>query len=447
MSRSKRVLRSALTVMGLIVPVSALAGCGAASRPAADHAVRAATICRPGQGGLVVARPLRGDQLAAGPVLVDHQAVWAESLHRIRIRSVDLRGCTKTLFTSAVKSRSWDQVESFAGGDGRVAMVETMTPCSAARPNPLTCNATGDGPSPLRVVLLSGPPGHIRPIETRQHLDNRRCVWVPEAVAIVNAGLVVQEVNAGACQPFTTRLVLRNTAGRLVRVLARGATIIHEVAAGRWVMYTTYTNEDSADQTLHAVNVKTGQSVLRLHPDKTHAIAAYAIDARGRFAFITGAPESKICGRHEDPAPLREGQIGHAGLRLIDNCALSFLPDISIAISGDRIAYGRRIPGCRDQQQLVVKGSASTASVVDDLSYSKAAPLRFDGRVIATARGHAPGNGPGTAILLQSVRSALSTSISTLTGGSCVSAGLHATDPANPWLTPADPAKDRAASR
>jgi hypothetical protein len=402
--------RSLLTAVGLIAAVWVLAGCGTASRSTVGGASRAAKVCHAARGGVVVARPLGGDQLAAGPVLVGHAAVWAESLHRMRIRSVDARGCVRTIFLTSTRPRPpkgqwwWYDVTGLAGGEGRVALVESMAPCRAARPSVERCEPGSDVPPPARVTLLSGPPGHIRPVETVQHLDRHRCAWVPQAVAVVDAGLVVQEAPAGACAQWTIRLVLRSFSGRLVRVLARGARIQYEVAAGSWVMYTTYSNSDSSDEALHVINVTTGRTVLRVHRGHQHAIVAYAIDRSGRFALTTAGPDVSVCGRREDVSPLRVGQIGHAGLRLIDEHSLGYIPDVSVAISGDRVAYGRRTGRCLDRRQLVIRAPGSAPTVIAHMDYSDAEPLRFDGRVVATARGRASGSAAGGAIVLRAVR-------------------------------------------
>jgi hypothetical protein len=404
-----------LSALGLIAAVGALAGCATAARSPAGARPTVAKVCHAPDDGVVVARPLAGDALVAGPVLVGHHAVWAESGSRVRMRSVDLHGCARNIYVAPSEPRppksqgkSWlYSVDSLVGSDGRVAMVESVLPCWAPRASVARCELGPDGVPPARIALLSGRPGHIRAVESLSHPDQRPCVWTPDAAAIADQGLVVQETQEGrgrgSCPQFARRVVLRSFAGRLVRVLARGPNIQYLVAAGRWAMYSTYSNSDSTDVTLHAVNVTTGRTVLRLHRGGRHGIVAYAIDRSGRFALITEAGQTTVCGTSHETSPLSLGRIGQTGLRVIDTHPLGNIPDIAVAISGDRVAFGQQTGPCLDHRRLVVQAPGSSATVIAHMSYSFAAPLRFDGRVIATARGRASGPDIGAAIVLRSV--------------------------------------------
>ena len=93
-----RLVRRALWLVGVVgVLICALGGyVSVADRGSPGSSWRHAL------GGVVQAHTLRGDQLRAGPVLVDHRAVWVETGRRLLVRSLDAQGRTRTIFSTSV---------------------------------------------------------------------------------------------------------------------------------------------------------------------------------------------------------------------------------------------------------------------------------------------------------------------------------------------------------
>jgi hypothetical protein len=144
-----RVTRLAvfLAGLGLVVAAGALGGCGSAasdSRPALRLAV---------DGGLVQAHTLPNDRLLAGPVLVDHRAVWVEAGRRLFVRSLDASGRTRTIFSTsktpgAPKGIVWPfWVANIAVGGGRVAFEDGVIPCASAPRDLPGCAPSTMGPA------------------------------------------------------------------------------------------------------------------------------------------------------------------------------------------------------------------------------------------------------------------------------------------------------------
>lgn len=224
--RATRLVRWS-TRLGLLVVACALGGC--ASTAASDSPASSRLEL---DGGVVESHTLPGDQLLAGPVLLDHRAVWVEAGRRLLVRSLDAHGRTRTVFSTskapgAPKGTIWPYwVRSIAAGDGRLAFVEAVIQCGSAPPHLPRCAPNTAGAPVDSVTLFAGKPGAIRPVESFV-LPSRHCYRRPEprAVAITDAGLVDYEIAADPCIRGVSRLVLRSFSGRLVRVLARGLPV------------------------------------------------------------------------------------------------------------------------------------------------------------------------------------------------------------------------------
>lgn len=373
--------------LGLVVAASALAGCAGA----AALVSRGASRLEVGRG-VVQAHTLPGDQLLAGPVLVDHRAVWVEGGRRLLVRSLDASGRTRTvLATSATPGAPtgtpWPfSVKSIAAGDGLVAFVESVIPCASAPPGTLRCAPTTVGPSVDSVTLFAGPVGGpIRPVESLVPPGPRKaCQAQPEpyAVAIADVGLVDYEVSAWPCADAVSRLVLRSFSGQLVRVLARGLPVTAPfVAAGDWTALIRESDLGSKPDQLQIVRVSTGQTVLRLRPPCLARIGAVALDSSGRFALITDNHRSGSC--HRADGFLRVGQIGNSRVRTLVTDVNEALPTTSIAIAGGRVAYGQRATGRSPTgTQVVIAAPGAAPTPIPDMTFG---PLAFDGRTVATA--------------------------------------------------------------
>lgn len=233
---------------------------------AAMHGSRGSSR-RESDARLAQAHTLPGDQLLAGPVLVDHRAVWVEAGHRLLVRSLDVHGRTRTIFSTsatpgAPKGRIWPfYVASIAAGDGRVAFIEEIAACGSAPPRTLRCTPSSYGPPTDSVTLFAGRPGAIRPVESLVQPERHSCSQEPAAVAVAASGLVVEEEPAFPCPQGVPRLVLRTFADRLLSVLARAWANTDgppPVAAGPWAAFITDPTVVGEPAQLQIIRVTTG---------------------------------------------------------------------------------------------------------------------------------------------------------------------------------------------
>lgn len=282
-----RVVRLArfLAGLGVVVAAGALGGCGSAasdSRPALRLAV---------DGGLVQAHTLPNDRLLAGPVLVDHRAVWVEAGRRLLVRSLDASGRTRTIFSTsktpgAAKGVVWPfWVANIAAGGGRVVFEEGVIPCASAPLGLSRCAPSTMGPPADSLTVFAGRPGAIRPVLTLMH-PGRRCrrgQAEPGAVAVAGVGLVDYETSVYFCRPGFSRLVLRGFSGRLVRVLARELPVETNdfVAAGGLLVFARSYEETKIADELKIVRLGTGGTVLRLRGRCMREIDAVALERSG----------------------------------------------------------------------------------------------------------------------------------------------------------------------
>lgn len=353
-------------------------------------------------GRVVRAHTLAGDQLLAGPVLLDHRAVWAEAgIHRLLIRSLDADGQARTIFSSSSalgtpKGAQWPfSVSSIAAGDGRVAFIEQAMPCASSPPgNPRCAPTLGPMTLPDSVRLFAGRPGAVRPVETAV---GPHCRKTPEplAVAVASAGLVVDE-GPNLCPRRAVRVVLRSFTGRLLRVLAQGANIGPPLAAaGNWAAFMRGLNR------LQIVRVATGRTVLRL---RQSFISDIALDHSGAFALLTNGPAEPCQSSHRRVlsfARLSVGRVGRPGLRVAAERADWGLSATStaIAIAGGHVAFVRPTGHCLAVAQPAIGERGRIPRPLRGLQFRSTVrlngrliadgvdnhPLAFDGRFVATA--------------------------------------------------------------
>jgi hypothetical protein len=388
MFEAVRVARH-LVGLGLVVAGCVLGGCGGVAAPGSPGS------SQPGvHRGVAQAHTLPGDRLLAGPVLVDHRAVWVEGGQRLLVRSLDAHGRTRTLFSTsatpgAPKGTPWPfLVKSIAAGDGRVAFEELVTPCASAPPRTLRCAPTSADQPVYSVTVFAGRPNAIRPVESLVTPPPREaCQGRPEpyAVAVADAGLVDYEVSFFPCNRAVSRLVLRSYSGRLVRVLARGLPITTPfVAAGDWAALIKSSSVGSKPDQLQIVRISTGQTALRLRRRCLLRIDAVALDRSGRFAVITYGRRSSFCQREQ--GFLRVGQIGHGPLRILARGTPEALPTTSIAIAGGIVAYARPTGRSLTGTQVVIAAPGAAPTLIPGIKFGS--PLAFDGRMVATAHNH-----------------------------------------------------------
>jgi len=369
-----------------VVLACTLGGCGGTSASDSQTAARLVV-----DGGVVQAHTLPGDQLLAGPELLDHRAVWVEAGHRLLVRSLDAHGRTRTIFSTsttpgAPKGTIWPYwVRSIAAGDGRVAFVEAVTQCGSAPPHLPRCLPSGAGAPVDSVTLFAGRPGAIRPVESLV-LPSRHCrrESEPRAVAITDAGIVDYEIAANPCTQGVSRLVLRSFSGRLLRVLASKLPVETKdfAAAGDWAAYVR-SSETSEPSQLNIVRLRTGQNMLRLRRRCLRSIEAMSLDRSGRFALATsGGRNSSACPQQRG-STVMVGQVGHNHLRTLATHVLVGLPTTSIAMSDGDVAYGRSAGHSHAGKQVVIATPGAAPATIPGMKYG---PLAFDGHVVATAR-------------------------------------------------------------
>ena len=364
-----RLVRWALWLVAVVgVLTCALGGYASVADPSLSS-------WRHGHGGVVQAHTLPGDQLKAGPVLVDHRAVWVEAGRRLLVRSLDGQGRTRTIFSTsaasaapgAPKGTPWPfSVQSIAAGDGRVAFVEEVVPCGSAPPSarrsgrgPCAPSPTGYGPPADSLTVFEGRPGAVRRVET--DVFRHRCGRpLPGALGVADSGLVVSErpcPRHGPPRARRARLVLRTFSGRLVRILAPPLpNTTSFVAAGDWVALIKQPQAYGQPFQLQIIRVSTGQTVLTQTypgPPSTQGLDAVALDPSGRYAVMTDSGEPPPCKHHNGFDVLSEGQIGHAGTQVLTSKALATVASLGgigsledFAIAGDRVAYAQPTDRC-----------------------------------------------------------------------------------------------------
>jgi hypothetical protein len=371
--------------LGLVAVACALGGCAgvAASAPPGREVA----------GPVVQAHTLPGDRLLAGPVLLEHRAVWVEAGHRLLVRSLDAHGRTRTLFSTsktpgAPKGALWPfSVRSIAAGDGRVAFIESVVPCASAPPH-TQCSAAGTESGPTySVTLFAGPPGAIRPVESLVP-PSPDCHGPPEpaAVAVASDRLVVYELSypAPGCRSLT-RLALRSFSGRLLRVLGNKVAAVSQfLAAGDWAALYKPAQVVGKQDELQIIRVSNGQIVRRLRPrPPSEEIKAFALDSSGTFAFMTD-PRRGPCGLRLDSDVLSVGQIGQPGLQVLTREALGEeLTTTVLSLAGGQAAYAQPTGSCAPASQIVVASPGEPPTPIPGLE--PGTPLVFDGSVIATA--------------------------------------------------------------
>lgn len=344
-------------------------------------------------GGIVRAHTLPGDRLLAGPVLLDNRAVWIEAHQRLLVRSLDVQGHTSTLFSTsaapgAAKGTVWPYyVQSIAAGDGRIAFVESVIPCSAP-PHTRRCfQSTGEGQPADSVTLFAGRPGDIRPVEALLH-PSRHChgTPAPTSVAIADAGLLDDE-SSPLCHAGVPRLVLRSFSGRLVRVLARGLPETKQfVAAGDW-MALVRPSETGAPDELRIVRLSTGRTGLRLRERCLQTIHDLALDRLGRFALLSAGPHTGSC-QQQGGNTLRIGQIGQSRLRILARAVEPNQGYAPLAIAGEHVAYGRLTGRSPTDMQVLVAAPGTAPTPIPGMKFdgflALSADVAFNGRLLTS---------------------------------------------------------------
>jgi hypothetical protein len=341
----------------------------------------------------VQAHTLPGDRLMAGPVLLDHRAVWVEAGQRLLVRSLDAHGHTRTLFSTsttpgAPKGTRWPFfVDSIAAGDGRLAFIESVIRCASAPPRTRNCSSGTENPPTDSVTLFAGPPGAIRPVESLVP-PRPNCQGPPEpsAVSVASSGLVVYEMSAypaSGCRSLS-RLALRSFSGRLLRVLANGVPSPPPyLAAGDWVALLKSALVVGKQDELQIIRVSNGQVVRRLHPrPPAEQIEDFALDRSGTFALMT-EPRRAPCGLRLGSYALSIGQIGQPGLQTLTKEALGEEPPTTaFALAGGQAAYAQPTGSCAPASQIVVASPGAPPTSIPGLEPGTL--LVFDGSVLAT---------------------------------------------------------------
>lgn len=336
------------------------------------------------------AHTLPGNQLLAGPVLLDHRAVWAEGGRRLLIRSLDVHGRTRTLFSTskargAPKGAVWPfWVWSIAAGDGRIAFVEGVIPCASAPPRGSRCSPRTAAVPADSITVFAGRPGAIRPITTLMH-PGRHCEQgqaEPGEVAITDAGIVDYETSVFSCRPGFSRLALRSFSGRLKRVLARKLPVVTDFAAAGNAAALIRKPHVKAPDELKIVRLDTGQTLLHLRRRCVPGIDAVALDSSGRFALTTSTGNNTSSCPHRAGNTVKIGRVGDAHLQAVAKDAFVGIPTTSIAAADGYVAYWHQTGASRTDAQLMLTAPGSTPTPLRRMKFG---PLAFDGRVVATA--------------------------------------------------------------
>lgn len=339
-------------------------------------------------GSVVQAHTLPDDRLLAGPVLLHHRAVWVEGGRRLFVRSLDAHGRTRTIFSTsktpgAPKSAVWPfSVRGIAAGDGRVAFVESVTPCASAPPRlPRCLSAPGEEVWPYSVTLFAGRPGAIRPVESFMH---PACNWrqEPQEVEIAHAGLLVMEwADPCTAQGPVSRLSLRSFSGSLTRVLARGDKAKMPLVAGGLALILSKYGQPGP---VKIIRLRTGKTLVRL-PRRCwlRFTDGAALDSSGEFALMNDSygPRQRSCQPPRGNV-LRVGHAGDSHMRLLATHVDEATQTTSMAIAGGYVAYARQAGRSPSHTQVVVAAPGSTPTPIGGM---KPGPLAFDGHVVATA--------------------------------------------------------------
>lgn len=379
-----------LAALGLVAVACALGGWAISLAPGSSVSARLVV-----DGGIVRAHTLPGDRLLAGPVLLDNRAVWIEAHQQLLVRSLDVHGHTSTLFSTsatpgAPKGTVWPfYVQSIAAGDGRIAFVESVIPCSAP-PHTRRCfQSTGEGRPADSVTLFAGRPGDIRPVESLVH-PGRQCHRppAPTSVAISDAGLVDDE-SSPLCHPGVARLVLRSFSGQLVRVLGRGLRETKRfVAAGDWVALIRSSDTHAPDE-LRILRLSAGLTALRLREGCLQTIRELALNRSGRFALLSAGPHARSC-QQQHGNTLSIGQIEHNRLRILARATLGPNQEYApLAIAGQRVAYGRLTGRSHTEMGVMVAAPGAAPIPIPGMKFdgflALGAQVAFSGRMLASA--------------------------------------------------------------
>jgi hypothetical protein len=110
-----------------------------------------------------------------------------------------------------------------------------------------------------------------------------------------------------------------------------------------------------------------------------------ALEGSGRFALVSAAgSDSSSCAQPRVNA-LRVGQIGHPGLRTIARDVQARIPAASIAMADGYVAYARQTGPARTDTQVMIAAPGMTPTPIPGMKPGPAAPVAFDGHVVATA--------------------------------------------------------------
>jgi hypothetical protein len=238
------------------------------------------------------------------------------------------------------------------------------------------------------VTLFAGRSDAIKPVESFVHPRAGICGRPqPLEVGVADAGLVVYEGSVVPCTGGVSRLVLRTFSGGLVRVLAQGLPVVTPfVAAGSWAAFITHPSVLGEPDQLQIIRVTTGQVVLKL---SQQGLDEVAVDSSGRFALMTYPGVPAQCEPRGGFDELSAGEIGHPGMQVVASRVLGLEEGMSIdvAIAGDRVAYGQPTGPCLTSKQVVIGTPGAVPTPIPGLKLN--VPLAFDGRMVATAQGHA----------------------------------------------------------
>jgi hypothetical protein len=395
--------------MRWLVVTLAIAAVGAAislvgqSTASVPRAPRVGARSASGSAEVVQAQLLPGDQLLAGPVLLDDRfAVWAEAgRHRLLLRSLDLSGRTRTIFSTrqargVPESAQWPfDVATLAAGAGRLAFVEHVMPCWSSPPRNPRCAAYPAPPEPWdSTTLFAGRPGKIRALASIGRCGAR---LEPAQAAVSSAGVAVVEERDICPGRADARIVLRSFSGGLIRVLTPRSThcvdcIATLRAAGPWVAFVREATNYGHPDRLTVVRARTGATAAKV---SRTTIGDVEVDPSGDFALLTTGPQQR-CQVHRGPdlGRLMVGAVGHDGLRTLSGPVdwnLSASTPGS-AIANGQVAFFRPEGSCQRATEVMI-ASGGVATPVPGVGPARAvngvapAPLAFDGHLLATRHG------------------------------------------------------------
>ena len=381
-------------VLGLGCATALISASSAAHAGArAGSAIRAVRSPAGSEPRVVRARALPGDELLAGPVLLGHEAYWVEAgPHRLRVRALDLRGHAHTVFSTtralgAPKNAPWPfSVASLGAGDGRLAFVVRVMPCSSSPAGNPRCPVVPRPAMPWdSSTVFAGPPGAIRPVVSVDHRCGRPLE--PWSAAISGAGLIVDEEH-DICPgpPVRGQLVLLGSkGGHPIRTLAREPSrctgcIASVSATGRWVGFIT----SGRGYAVRILRVATGRTVFSLR--RSSPIGDLALDPSGSFAFLASGPRQPCSSGHGARfAQVELGAIGQGRLQVVAPTA-EWAP-VGIAATF-WVAFFEPAGRCLKRWQVALSNPFSRPSPVRGLQASSFSGLAFDGDLVAAAKGN-----------------------------------------------------------